>query len=134
MDLYDYSGLPWLLAAAMAATLIALLILDNRRWSGSARVRVTRTGMVAGLVFFIGVTSIGRLGELAPVPLPDDCSSERIRTLYTDRVTERGFVEYGAEADQATARLRRPGRLESNVERAEAYVERGLVRVWLGRI
>ena len=132
LDLYDYSGLPWLLAAAMAATLIALLILDNRRWSGSARVRVTRTGMVAGLVFFIGVTSIGRLGELAPVPLPDDCSSERIRTLYTDRVTERGFVEYGPEADQATARLRRPGRLESNVERAEAYVERGLVRVWLG--
>ncbi|MCY3896663.1 MAG: hypothetical protein OXG17_09380, partial [Chloroflexi bacterium] len=40
LDLYDYSGLPWLLAAAMAATLIALLILDNRRWSGSARVRV----------------------------------------------------------------------------------------------
>ena len=132
LDLYDYSGLPWLLAVALAAALIALLILDNRRWSGSARVRVTRTGMVAGLVFFIGVTSIGRLGELAPVPLPDDCSSERIRTLYTDRVTERGFVEYGAEADQATARLRRPGRLESNVERAEAYVERGLVRVWLG--
>lgn len=132
LDLYDYSGLPWLLAAGLAATLIALLILDNRRWSGSARVRVTRMGMVAGLVLFIGVTSIGRLGELAPVPLPDDCSSERIRTLYTDRVTERGFVEYGAEADQFTARLRRPGRLESNYERAEAYVERGLLRVWLG--
>ena len=132
LDLFDYSGLPWLLAAATAVALVALLILENRRWSGSARVRVTRTGMVAGLILFIGVTSIGRLGELAPVPLPDDCSSERIRTLYTDRVTERGFVEYGAEAEQFTARLRRPGRLESNYERADAYVERGLLRVWLG--
>ena len=132
LDLYDYSGLPWLLAAAMAATLVALLILDNRRWSGSGRVRITRTGMVAGLVFFIGVTSIGRLGELAPVPLPDGCSSEQASAWFRDQASTADLVAYAASVDRHTGALRRPGRLASDAERAFAYRERGAARALLG--
>ncbi len=132
LDLYDYSGLPWLLAAGMAALLVALLILDNRRWSGSARVRVTRTGMAAGLVFFIGVTSIGRLGELAPVPLPDGCSSEQASAWFRDQAEPADLVAYAAAVDRLTGALRRPGRLASDVDRAWAYRERGGARALLG--
>ena len=132
LDLYDYSGLPWLLAAGMAALLVALLILDNRRWSGSARVRVTRTGMAAGLVFFIGVTSIGRLGELAPVPLPDGCSSEQASATFRDQAEPADLVEYAAAVDRLTGALRRPGRLAGDADRAWAYSERGGARALLG--
>ena len=132
LDVYDYSGLPWILAAGLAAALISLLVLDYRRWYGSFRVRFTRMGMGAGLVFFVGITSIGRLGELAPVPLPDACSIEQARKVFTDEVSEHGRVRFIAAMDRLTGKLRRPGRIKSDSERAEVYRERGLWRARLG--
>lgn len=129
LDVYNHSGLPWLLAAGLAAALVGLLVLDYRRWYGSFRIRFTRTSMVVGLIFFIGVTSIGRLWELAPVPLPSDCSVEHLRTSLADvDRSPRDLVEYAEAVDYQTARLRRPGRLESDRERALAYVIRASYR------
>ena len=132
LDLYDYSGLPWILAALLAATLVTVLVLDFRRWHGSFPVRLTRLGMVSGLVFFIGVTSIGRLGELAPVPLPDGCSSEQAGAWFRDQASAADLVAYAAAVDRLTGALRRPGRLASNADRAWAYRERGGARALLG--
>lgn len=129
LDVYNHSGLPWLLAAVLAAGLVGLLALDYRRWYGSFRIRFTRTSMVVGLIFFIGVTSIGRLWELAPVPLPSDCSVDHLRAHVADVETSpRDLVEYAEAVDYQTARLRRPGRLESDTERAWAYVTRASYR------
>ena len=132
LDVYNHSGLPWLLAAGLAAGLIGLLVLDYRRWYGSFRIRFTRLGMVVGLIIFIGVTSIGRLWELAPVPLPSDCSIEHLRASLADvDRSPRDLVEYAEAVDYQTARLRRPGRLESDRERALAYVTRASFRLGL---
>ena len=51
LDVYDYSGLPWMLAAGLAAVLVGLLIFDYRRWHGSFPVRFTRLGTVTALIF-----------------------------------------------------------------------------------
>jgi Tfp pilus assembly protein PilF len=132
LEVYNHSGLPWLLAAGLAAGLVGLLVLDYRRWYGSFRIRFTRMGMVAGLTIFIGVTSIGRLWELAPVPLPSDCSVEHLRASLADvDRSPRDLVEYAEAVDYQTARLRRPGRLESHTERALAYVTRASFRLEL---
>ena len=132
LDLYDYSGLPWILAAGLAAVLVVLLVLDYRRWYGSFPVRFTQTSMVVSLIFFIGVTSIGRLGELAPVPLPDGCSSEQASEWFKARLSTIHQVQYAAEVDRFTGMLRRPGRLADATERAWAYRERGTSRALLG--
>ena len=132
LDAYNDSGLQWILATGLAAALVVLLVLDYRRWYGSFPIRFTRTSMVVGLIFFIGVTSIGRLWELAPVPLPSDCSVDYLRASFADvDRSPRDLVAYAEAVDYQTARLRRPGRLESGRERAMAYVTRGSYRVAL---
>ena len=132
LDAYNDSGLQWILATGLAAALVVLLVLDYRRWYGSFPIRFTRTGMVVGLIFFIGVTSIGRLGEVAPVPLPSDCSVDHLRASVADVDTSpRDLVAYAEAVDYQTGRLRRPGRLESDRERALAYVTRASYRLAL---
>lgn len=132
LDVYNRSGLPWIVAAGLAAVLVGLLAFDYRRWYGSFRIRFMRTSMVVGLIFFIGVTSIGRLWELAPVPLPSDCSVDHLRASLADvDRSPRDLVEYAEAVDYQTARLRRPGRLESDSERALAYVIRASYRLAL---
>ena len=129
LDAYNDSGLQWILATGLAAALVVLLVLDYRRWYGSFPIRFTRTSMVVGLIFFIAVTSIGRLGELAPAPLPSDCSADHLRASVADVDTSpRDLVAYAEAVDYQTARLRRPGRLESDTERALAYVTRASYR------
>lgn len=130
-DLYDHSELPWVLAALLAAALVAILVLDYRRWFGSFPVRFTRAGVVLGLIFFIGISSVGRLGELPPVPMPDECSAESLSAKFNDQLSLPDLQHYSSAVERLTGRLRRPGRLTTDAERAETYRERGVARVWL---
>ena len=126
----------WLIAilAAAAALPAIVLVIDYRRWHGSFPARVTRIGAVAGLVFFLGFTLIGRVGELAPIPLPDDCSIDQLRAYYTNQRSIDPRAEYWRRSgiDQLTGRLRRPAVLESDSERASIFVSRGLQRLKFG--
>ena len=86
----------WLIAilAAAAALPAIVLVIDYRRWHGSFPARVTRIGAVAGLVFFLGFTLIGRVGELTPIPLPDDCSIDQLRAYYANQRSNDPRAEY----------------------------------------
>ena len=121
-----------IIGAAFAAVLVAVLVLDYRRWYGSFPARFTRAGAVAGLTFFVGVTSIGRVGELAPVPLPSGCSTERVRAFAAEWYTTEQQERRTAGVEWLTAHLRRPGFLLDRVERAESHLSRGSRRVLLG--
>ena len=122
----------WLVAilGAAAAVLVILLVFDYRRWHGSFPARATRIGAVAGLVFFLGFTFIGRVGELVPVPLPDDCSIDSLRAHYAKQHST--TTRYATDIERLTGRLRRPAALESDSERAPIFVSRGLRRLNLG--
>ncbi len=121
-----------IIGAAFAAVLVTVLVLDYRRWYGSFPARFTRGGAVAGLAIFIGVTSIGRVGELAPVPLPSGCSTERVRAFAAEWYTTEQQERRTAGVEWLTAHLRRPGFLSDRVERAESHLSRGSRRVLLG--
>ncbi len=121
-----------IVGAAFVAVLVAVLVLDYRRWYGSFPARFTRGGAVAGLAIFIGVTSIGRVGELAPVPLPSGCSTERVRAFAAEWYTTEQQERRTAGVEWLTAHLRRPGFLVDRVERAESHLSRGSRRVLLG--
>ena len=131
--LADGAGLIAILAAAAALPVIVLVI-DYRRWHGSFPARLTRIGAVAGLVLFLGFTLIGRVGELAPIPLPDDCSIEQLRSYYANQRSNNPQSEYWRRSsiERLTGRLRRPAVLESDSERALVYVSRGRQRLTLG--
>jgi len=126
----------WLIAtlAAAAALPVFVLVIDYRRWHGSFPARITRIGAVAGLVFFLGFTFIGRVGELAPIPLPDDCSIDQLRAHYANQRSNDPRAEYWRRSgiERLTGRLRRPAVLESDSERASIFVSRGLRRLRLG--
>ncbi len=122
----------WLVATlgAAAAVLVILLVFDYRRWHGSFPARATRVGAVAGLVFFLGFTFIGRVGELVPVPLPDDCSIDQLRANYAQQPS--ATRRTATDIERLTGRLRRPPVFESDSERATIFVSRGLRRLKLG--
>ena len=121
-----------IIGAAFAAVLVAVLVLDYRRWYGSFPARFTRGGAVAGLAIFVGVTSIGRVGELAPVPLPNGCSTERVEAFAAGWYSEAEQERRTADVEWLTAHLRRPGFLLDQVERADSYLARGSRLVLLG--
>ena len=121
-----------IIGAAFVAVLVAVLVLDYRHWYGSFPARFTRGGAVAGLAIFIGVTSIGRVGELVPVPLPSGCSTERVRAFAAEWYTTEQQERRTAGVEWLTAHLRRPGFLSDRVERAESHLSRGSRRVLLG--
>lgn len=126
----------WLIAIlAMAAALpVIVLVIDYRRWHGSFPARVTRLGALAGLVFFLGFTLIGRVGELTPIPLPADCSIDQLRAYYASQRSNDPRGEYWRRSgiERLTGRLRRPAVLESDSERALVYVSRGRLRLRFG--
>jgi len=121
-----------IIGAAFAAVLVAVLVLDYRRWYGSFPVRFTRAGAVAGLTVFVGVTSIGRVGELTPVPLPDGCSTEQVKAYSAEWYTAADLERRTASVEWYTAHLRRPGFLLDQEERTDSYIVRGSLRVILG--
>lgn len=121
-----------IIGASFAAVLVAVLVLDYRRWYGSFPARFTRAGAVIGLVFFVGITSIGRIGELAPVQLPRGCSTEQVQTIAAEWYSAEEQERRTAAVEWLTAHLRRPGFLLEADERADSYVARGSRRVLLG--
>ena len=66
------------------------------------------------------------------MPLPDGCSIEQAKKAYTDEVSEQERVRFTASMERLTGKLRRPGRITSDSERAGIYRERGLWHAWLG--
>ncbi len=123
----------WLIAilAAAAALPAIVLLIDYRRWHGSFPARVTRIGAVGGLVFFLGFTLIGRVGELAPIPLPDDCSIDQLRAYYAEHRSNNPNREHWLTSgiDQLTGRLRRLDLSDSDSKRASIFVSRGKLRL-----
>ncbi len=119
-------------AAAMTVGLIAALMLDYLRWYGSLPIRLTRVGAVSGLAVFIAITSIGRLGELDPIPLPTDCSPEKLRALYAANITPETQADFLNGVDANTGRLRRLSATEDDLERAQTYFRRASLLKALG--
>ena len=119
-------------AAAMTVGLIAALMLDYLRWYGSLPIRLTRAGAVSGLAVFIAITSIGRLGELDPIPLPSDCSPEQLRALYAANATPETLADYANAVDANTGRLRRLSATGDDLERAQTYFRRASLLRALG--
>ncbi len=129
LEAYDYSGVPFVIVAFGVVGLAILLLVDDWRWGGSTRVRLSRVSILVGLIVFVGVTSIGRLGELAPVPLPPDCTD---RSVYEDRLSEQARFNFTNMLRRDTGKLRRLDEPLTDNQRAEIYRERGLRRVSLG--
>lgn len=119
-------------AAAMTVGLIVALMLDYLRWHGSLPIRLTRAGAVTGLAAFIAITSIGRLGELDPIPLPTDCSPEQLRALAEANITPETLADYLNGVDANTGRLRRLSATEDDLGRAQAYFRRASFQRALG--
>ncbi|MDE2867366.1 MAG: hypothetical protein OXR64_06460 [Chloroflexota bacterium] len=129
LEAYDYSGVPFIIVASGVAVLAIGLLVGDRRWGGSTRVRVSRGSILVGLIVFVGVTSIGRLGEIAPVPFPPDCTD---RSIYEDRLSEQARLNFANMQRHYTGQLRRPDEPLTDKQRAEIYRNRGLRRVSLG--
>lgn len=121
-----------IIGASFATVLVAVLVLDYRRWHGSFPARFTRAGAVAGLTFFVGITGIGRVGELSPIALPNGCSTEQVDAYVAEWYTAPEIERRAASVAGITGHLRRPGFLLGREERAEWHVSRGWQRVVLG--
>ena len=121
-----------IIGAAFVAVLVAVLVVDYRRWHGSFPARFSRAGAVAGLTFFVGITAIGRVGELSPIELPSGCSAEQVEAYAAERYTAAEIGRRAASVALITGHLRRPGFLLDKGERAEWHVSRGWQRVVLG--
>ena len=98
-----------IIGASFAAVLVAVLVLDYRRWHGSFPARFTRAGAVAGLTFFVGITAIGRVGELSPIALPSGCSTEQVEAYVAEWYTAAEIERRAASVAGITGHLRRPG-------------------------
>ena len=122
-----------IIGASFAAVLVAVLVLDYRRWYGSFPARFTRAGAVAGLTFLVGVTAIGRVGELSPIALPSGCSAEQVEAYVAEWYTAADIERRDASVEWITGHLRRPGFLLGHEERAEWHATRGSQRMVLGQ-